>query len=53
MTLRMVRADQVKAIAGQDSRIQCLRRIGRRGLAGAVLEGALASAAPFVRCYRR
>lgn len=38
----------VKAIAVRDSRIQCLRRIGRRGLAGAVIEGAMASAAPFV-----
>jgi dolichol-phosphate mannosyltransferase len=28
--------------------VQCLRRVGRRGLAGAVIEGALASAAPVV-----
>ena len=28
--------------------MQCLRRVRRRGLAGAVIEGALASAAPFV-----
>ena len=28
--------------------MRCLRRVGRRGLAGAVIEGALASAAPFV-----
>lgn len=38
----------VKAIAAADDRIRCLRRVGRRGLAGAVIEGALASAAPFV-----
>src|SRR3954462_15225581 len=38
----------VKAIAATDPRIMCLHRIGRRGLAGAVIEGAMASAAPFV-----
>ena len=41
-------AEAVKAIAAVDPRIQCLRRIGRRGLAGAVVEGMLASASPFV-----
>jgi dolichol-phosphate mannosyltransferase len=41
-------AATVKAIAACDSRIACLRRVGRRGLAGAVVEGALASAAPYV-----
>src|SRR5579863_9751494 len=38
----------VKDIAARDPRVRCLRRVGRRGLAGAVTEGALASAAPFV-----
>lgn len=38
----------VKEIAASDGRVRCLRRVGRRGLAGAVIEGALASAAPFV-----
>jgi dolichol-phosphate mannosyltransferase len=38
----------VKQIAARDTRVRCLRRVGRRGLAGAVIEGALASAAPFV-----
>ena len=38
----------VKAIAARDPRVICLHRIGRRGLAGAVIEGAMASAAPFV-----
>ncbi len=38
----------VKAIAATDPRVICLHRIGRRGLAGAVIEGAMASAAPFV-----
>jgi dolichol-phosphate mannosyltransferase len=41
-------AEAVKAIASHDSRVECIRRIGRRGLAGAVIEGAMASAAPFV-----
>jgi dolichol-phosphate mannosyltransferase len=41
-------ADRVKALAAGDPRISCLRRVGRRGLAGAVVEGALASAAPYV-----
>lgn len=41
-------ADEVKALAAEDPRVRCLKRIGRRGLAGAVLEGAMASAAPYV-----
>jgi dolichol-phosphate mannosyltransferase len=41
-------AAAVKAIAATDTRVICLHRIGRRGLAGAVIEGAMASAAPFV-----
>lgn len=41
-------AAAVKQIALTDPRIQCIRRVRRRGLAGAVVEGALASAAPFV-----
>src|SRR3954469_14391561 len=41
-------AAAVKAIAATDPRVMCLHRIGRRGLAGAVIEGAMASAAPFV-----
>jgi dolichol-phosphate mannosyltransferase len=41
-------AEAVKALAARDPRVSCLQRIGRRGLAGAVMEGALASAAPWV-----
>jgi len=41
-------AEAVKQIAAGDPRIQCIRRVRRRGLAGAVVEGALASAAPYV-----
>jgi dolichol-phosphate mannosyltransferase len=41
-------AELVKRLAAADARVRCLRRVGRRGLAGAVIEGALASAAPYV-----
>jgi dolichol-phosphate mannosyltransferase len=37
----------VRALAQADSRVRCLRRIGRRGLSGACIEGILASSAPF------
>ena len=40
--------DVVRALAQQDSRVRCIRRIGRRGLSGACIEGILASSAPFV-----
>jgi len=39
--------DVVRGLARQDSRIRCIRRIGRRGLSGACIEGILASSAPF------
>ncbi len=38
----------VRRLAEQDPRIRCLRRIGRRGLSGACIEGILASSAPYV-----
>jgi dolichol-phosphate mannosyltransferase len=38
----------VKDIAAKDRRVRCLRRVGRRGLAGACIEGMLSSASPFV-----
>ena len=41
-------AAAVKEIANRDIRVRCLRRVGRRGLAGACIEGMLSSAAPFV-----
>lgn len=37
-----------KAIAARDPRIRCIRRVGRRGLASAVIEGILSSSAPYV-----
>jgi dolichol-phosphate mannosyltransferase len=41
-------ADAAKAIALSDPRVRCLRRVGRRGLAGACIEGMLSSSAPYV-----
>ena len=41
-------ADAVKEIGAGDQRVRCLRRVGRRGLAGACIEGILSSSAPFV-----
>src|SRR5256885_6223717 len=39
--------DVVRALARQDPRVRCIRRIGRRGLSGACIEGILASSAPY------
>ncbi len=41
-------ADLVRGLANRDQRVRCIHRIGRRGLATAVIEGALSSSAPFV-----
>jgi dolichol-phosphate mannosyltransferase len=41
-------AASVRTIGEHDSRVRCIRRIGRRGLAGACLEGMLASQARYV-----
>jgi len=41
-------ADEVRRIAATDARVRCIRRIGRRGLASAVIEGVLSSSARFV-----
>ena len=41
-------ATVVRSIGETDARVRCIRRIGRRGLAGACLEGMLASQARFV-----
>jgi dolichol-phosphate mannosyltransferase len=37
-----------KTLGEHDARVRCIRRVGRRGLAGACVEGMLASSAPFV-----
>ena len=36
----------VRTLAREDGRVRCIRRIGRRGLSGACIEGILASSAP-------
>ena len=36
----------LRALSREDSRVRCIRRIGRRGLSGACIEGILASSAP-------
>jgi dolichol-phosphate mannosyltransferase len=36
----------VRDLARRDSRVRCIRRVGRRGLSGACIEGILASSAP-------
>lgn len=41
-------AEGVRALARADPRVRCLRRIGRRGLASACIEGMLASTAPYL-----
>src|SRR5262245_15099148 len=38
----------VKGLAASDHRVRCLRRVRRRGLAGACIEGVLSSSAPYV-----
>jgi dolichol-phosphate mannosyltransferase len=43
-------AAAVRAIAATDRRVRCIRRIGRRGLSSAVIEGALSSSADYVAC---
>ncbi len=41
-------AQAAKAIGERDPRVRCIRRVGRRGLAGACIEGILSSSAPYV-----
>ncbi len=41
-------AAEVRAVAATDPRVRCIRRIGRRGLSSAVVEGALSSSAAYV-----
>ena len=40
-------AERIREIARHDPRIRVLQRIGRRGLASAVIEGIMSSSAPF------
>ncbi|WP_067221527.1 glycosyltransferase family 2 protein [Stappia indica] len=41
-------ADVARAIAARDPRVRVIRRVGRRGLSGACVEGMLASSADYV-----
>jgi dolichol-phosphate mannosyltransferase len=41
-------AAQIRAVAQRDPRVRCLQRMGRRGLASAVIEGMLATSAPYL-----
>jgi dolichol-phosphate mannosyltransferase len=41
-------ADAARALARLDSRVRVIRRVGRRGLSSAVIEGALSSSADYV-----
>ncbi len=41
-------SETAKRVGAADARIRCIRRVGRRGLAGACLEGILASQAQYV-----
>lgn len=40
--------DVVRQLAQTDTRVRCIRRIGRRGLSGACIEGILSSSTPYV-----
>jgi dolichol-phosphate mannosyltransferase len=41
-------ADEVRRAGAEDARLRCIRRVGRRGLASAVIEGALAASGRYV-----
>ena len=41
-------ADVLRAMALADPRVRCIQRNGRRGLSSAVIEGVLATSAPYV-----
>lgn len=41
-------ADAARSLAQRDARVRVLQRVGRRGLAGACVEGMLATAAPWL-----
>lgn len=41
-------AQEVRRFAAIDPRVRCIRRLGRRGLASAVIEGAMSSSAAYI-----
>src|SRR6267154_1035046 len=46
-TLKDITWEVVRGLAQKDSRVRCIRRIGRRGLSGACIEGILAASGPY------
>ena len=41
-------SEEIKTVAAKDPRVRGIRRVGRRGLSGASIEGMLSSSAPYV-----
>jgi dolichol-phosphate mannosyltransferase len=41
-------SERIREISRRDRRVRCLQRIGRRGLATACIEGAMATSAPYI-----
>src|SRR5580704_5875375 len=41
-------SERIREISRRDRRVRCLQRIGRRGLATACIEGALATSTPYI-----
>ena len=41
-------SEVARKISGEDARVRCVRRVGRRGLASAVIEGALAASGSMI-----
>src|SRR4051794_9559188 len=41
-------SEVIKSIAATDRRVRCIRRIGKRGLSSAAIEGFLSSSSPFL-----
>src|SRR5215469_7951634 len=41
-------SERIRQISQRDRRVRCLQRIGRRGLATACIEGALAASSPYI-----
>ncbi|MBS0580575.1 MAG: glycosyltransferase family 2 protein [Proteobacteria bacterium] len=41
-------AERVRALAAEDSRVRCIQRVGRRGLASACVEGMLSTSAAYL-----
>lgn len=41
-------SEKAKSVAASDPRVRCIRRVGRRGLSSAAVEGFLSSSAPYL-----